>query len=74
MENLKCSCELCLVVGPKIDEIRVKLKGKLKKDFDYLMMRMMVAEHDRDVLYAQLHGQWRGFEWIIEARKKAGYK
>ncbi len=66
-----CLCELCTVTSPRIDRIRKALPAELIKDFDYLMMRMMCAEEDRDVVNAQLYGDWPGWEWMKEARKQA---
>jgi len=41
----------------------------LKKDFEYLMMRMMTAEEDCDVSDSKLSGVWPGWEWMKDARK-----
>jgi len=51
--------------------IGLALPKNLRKDFEYLTMRMMCAEEDRDVSDAKLAGQWPGWEWITEARIKA---
>jgi hypothetical protein len=47
------------------------LPDDLKSDFEYLTMRMMCAEEDRDVAEAKLYGQWPGWEWMVEAKRNA---
>lgn len=57
-----CSCEWCTVTSPMISRIRDALPDELKKDFDYIVVRMMSAEEDADVANCKLNGNWPGWE------------
>jgi len=67
----QCLCDLCVRISPMQRRISLALPKELRKDFEYLTMRMMCAEEDRDVSDAKLAGQWPGWEWITDARIKA---
>lgn len=73
-ENLKCSCEYCLRMGPSFKKIRDALPEDLKPEFEYMVTRLMTVEEDLNYAEAQLDGSWPGWEWITEAKKAAGYK
>lgn len=67
----KCLCDLCTRISPMMRRISKALPRELRRDFDYLMMRLYTAEEDRDADEAKLNGTWPGWEWMVEARKKA---
>jgi len=67
----RCLCDLCVRISPMQKRIRNALPKELRKDFDYLTMRMACAEEDRDASDAKLNGLWPGWEWIKDARIKA---
>ena len=73
MEKVRhhCLCDLCSRIFPMQERISKALPEELKKDFDYLMMRLAVAEEDFCAANAKLVGEWPGWEWIKEARKVA---
>lgn len=66
----KCLCDLCTRISPMHDRLKEALPESLRDDLEYLMMRLMCAEEDRDVAEAKLHGNWPGWEWMIDARRK----
>ncbi len=67
----RCLCDICVRISPMQKRIRNALPKELKKDFDYLYMRMVCAEEDLAASDAKLRGQWTGWEWIKDARVKA---
>ena len=64
----KCKCKLCSFQGPVIDKVRLKLTGKLLKDFDELIEGFFYDVEDGDVAKEKLNGDWPGWEWIKQAK------
>lgn len=71
---MKCICKFCTHDSPLFQGLLDALPEEKKKDMTYLINRLMTAEEDRDVLDAMTHGQWPGWEWIIEAKKERDLK
>lgn len=70
----KCICDSCCRISPMMKRIREALPDDLKGDFEYLCNKLGCAEMDYEANEAKLNGQWPGWEWIIEAKAKAGFK
>lgn len=66
----RCLCDLCTRIFPMHKRLQEALPEPLRADFEYLMMRLMCAEEDRDVADAKLAGEWPGWEWMKTAREK----
>jgi len=67
----KCLCDFCVRIYPMHEQIKTALRTKkLREDFEYLMMRLMTAETDRDVAAMKLTGNWPGWEWLANARRE----
>jgi len=66
-----CLCDFCTRINPMQKRIRDALPAELQSDFEYITMRMMCAEEDRDVAESKLHGQWPGWEWMAKAVEDA---
>lgn len=47
-----------------------KLKGKDRKLFDEFATAKMHSEDDLACAYAKLEGDWPGWEWMKEERKR----
>lgn len=65
----RCLCDLCVRISPMQKRIAKSLPEELRKDFEYLMVRLMTVEEDYDVAEAKLAGEWPGWEWIKSARE-----
>lgn len=60
-----CQCEYCQKIIPMMQQIiKVIPTEELRKDFDWLMERLMYAEDDRDYYKAKMEGSWPGWEWM----------
>ncbi len=66
----RCLCDLCTRISPMYSRLQEALPEPMRADFEYLMMRLMCAEEDRDVAEAKLYGQGPGWEWMKAAREK----
>lgn len=62
----KCNCKWCAKYFPIMEQVKEKLEGKLKEDFDSMMTSLMCELEDGEVAQIKLKGEWPGWEWIKE--------
>lgn len=70
----RCLCDQCTRIVPMQKRILDALPEELRKDFEYLCMKLEVVETDLAATEAKLYGEWPGWEWIKEARKNEEYR